>query len=297
VRQVLGCPLCCHLHRFHFLLENWIYGTYPSPFPLFCGLLIRLYHLIKPIRQLLTTNYCLINLHFCPSVLSTINHSTCNTPNGAGIRRRSRGATRINVRDMFALASTNSSFPFSQPFACIMRWLRIETTQDPTTTSTGSLRKRWSHERRHTLFRRLNYTEKPQVQPQLLYILSEQQESDSSPSPSPSPPPSGPVQDSQAGAVQSRPFRSSSHSSRSGSESIHTSPAALQTEDERDGVATSEDGERYAATHGILCTPIDIMSYRPGPTISMLYRHPSGPQSSETLCCRVCRSHPRSWFS
>ncbi|KAG8699874.1 hypothetical protein FRC09_006322 [Ceratobasidium sp. 395] len=127
-----------------------------------------------------------------------------------------------------------------------MSWSKIETPRGPIILPIGLLRRRGSHERRLTSFYRLNCGAKSRVQRQFIYIFSGDG-SDSSPSPSPSPsppPPSAPAQDAQTNAVPSRSFRSSSHSSRSGSESLRVSPAGLQTGDEREGEATSEDGER-----------------------------------------------------
>ncbi|KAG9104306.1 hypothetical protein FRC06_003814 [Ceratobasidium sp. 370] len=126
-----------------------------------------------------------------------------------------------------------------------MSWTSIETPHASITTSTGSLRRRGSHGRYLASFCRLNCGVKSRAQQQLVYIFSEHgSDSSPSPSPSPSPPPPASAQDAQAGAVPSRSFRSSSHSSRSGSEPPRASPGGLQTVDEREGVATSEDGER-----------------------------------------------------
>ncbi|KAG9124617.1 hypothetical protein FRC07_010913 [Ceratobasidium sp. 392] len=127
-----------------------------------------------------------------------------------------------------------------------MSWTRVETPHVSIALLIGSLRRRGSHEQRLAAFCRLNCGVKPRFQRHLIYIFSGHG-SDSSPSPSPSPsppPPSAPTQDTQTNAVPSRSFRSSSHSSRSGSESLRISPASLQTGDDREGVATSEDGER-----------------------------------------------------
>ncbi|KAG8718453.1 hypothetical protein FRC08_005259 [Ceratobasidium sp. 394] len=123
----------------------------------------------------------------------------------------------------------------------MMSWTSIETPHASITTSTGSLRRRGSHERHFAPFCRLNCGVKYRARRQFVYIFSEHG-SDSSPSPSPSPPPPASAQD--AGAVPSRTFRSSSHSTRSGSEPPRASPAGPQAGEEREGVATSEDGER-----------------------------------------------------
>lgn len=123
-----------------------------------------------------------------------------------------------------------------------MLWVKTGAPCD-TTIPFGSIRRRGSHERRHTSFYRLNCALNPQVRRQSIYVLSDLRESDSSPSPPP--PAAAPPPGTHSGILSSRSFHSPSHSSGSGSSSPpHLLIRALQGDDERDGFGTAEDDEK-----------------------------------------------------
>lgn len=127
-----------------------------------------------------------------------------------------------------------------------MLWITLKTAQS-TTPPIGLLRRRGSHERRPASFCRSRYMVVPRLRQHFISVLPNLPESDSSPSPSPSPSPpptSAPAQGAQGGSGPSRTFPALSHSSGSGSSSPNLPVRTLRGDDEREGVATTEDGDR-----------------------------------------------------